>query len=405
MESKALTVGVVGGLFLIVCLCLWKITAGTATATEALLLSVILTLCSVVASWVGSKHYADYSYDKNLRIFALKAAEKVTNLSDELVRLSGFLQQELESEEYESPKEAVLAKNDRMEAAIHMINTLKSVNDRSLSDWQGVIGDEIKEQRAEQEEREEMISGLLTRLESLPVPHSSPDEIDGNPRTEELRQDLESIRKEVRVLASQVSGVPIRLRTPTVPREHISHPCPVCSTTLNYRQRAKEGSTKVVKCHICDTKLFSRFSRGEFKLFERKVTPEQVRCPSCDRTVTLLIDPVVGTGENRCCPNCEVPLRATRTNTGVQVRTIDALPAGSASFDSGLDLSEVMEKVRAALPEQPWPKGTARRVAAVLGLPFHEVSEAIQEMIRIGQFKMQVDGQLYEPVSKNDSQV
>src|SRR5262249_13491744 len=157
-------------------------------------------------------------------------------------------------------KEAILAKNDRLEAAIHMINTLKSVNDRSLSDWQGVIGEEIREQRAEQKEREAMIGELLARLESLPEPHSSADHTNDNPDTEALRRDLESIRKEVRILASQASGVPIRLRPPSVPRDRLTRPCPACGTALSYRQRAKEGSTKVVKCHACETRLFSRFS-------------------------------------------------------------------------------------------------------------------------------------------------
>ncbi len=70
------------------------------------------------------------------RFFALKAAEKVTNLSNELDRLSVFLQQEAKGTEYGSPAEALQARDPRIEAAVHMIGTLKSVNDRSLSDWQ-----------------------------------------------------------------------------------------------------------------------------------------------------------------------------------------------------------------------------------------------------------------------------
>ena len=79
--------------------------------------------------------------------FALKAAEKVDNLSQELDRLTAYLQQELTDAAGGAPQaatpEALRLKDARIESAIHIIGTLKSVNDRSLSDWQGVIGDEL----------------------------------------------------------------------------------------------------------------------------------------------------------------------------------------------------------------------------------------------------------------------
>jgi hypothetical protein len=119
--------------------CLWRITAAAPTPNEALLLSLFLTLLSILGSWIVSRYYSESSFNKSLRIFALKAAEKVTNLSNELDRLSAFVQQELKDNEYESPAEALLAKSIRFEGVIHIINTLKSVNDRSLSDWQGSL--------------------------------------------------------------------------------------------------------------------------------------------------------------------------------------------------------------------------------------------------------------------------
>ena len=97
VKNKAFTITVTLCLFAAMFLCLWRITRGVATPTEALLLSVILTIVSIVISWIVANYYANYSYDENLRTFALKAAEKVTNLSNELARLSAFLQQELEN--------------------------------------------------------------------------------------------------------------------------------------------------------------------------------------------------------------------------------------------------------------------------------------------------------------------
>jgi ABC-type antimicrobial peptide transport system permease subunit len=60
--------------------CLWKITQSP-TPNEALLLSLFMTVLSVLASWIVSRYYAKASYEDNLKVFALKAAEKVTNLS------------------------------------------------------------------------------------------------------------------------------------------------------------------------------------------------------------------------------------------------------------------------------------------------------------------------------------
>ncbi len=74
--------------------CLYRITQSP-TANEALLLSLFMTVLSILASWIVSRHYARISYEDNLKVFARKAAEKVTNLSNELDRLSSFLQKAL----------------------------------------------------------------------------------------------------------------------------------------------------------------------------------------------------------------------------------------------------------------------------------------------------------------------
>lgn len=189
--------------------CLWRITQSAPTQNEALLLSLFLTLLSIIASWVVSRYYSESSYNKSLRIFALKAAEKVTNLSNELDRLIVFIQEELKDEEYDSHAEALLAKNLRFEGAIHIINTLKSVNDRSLSDWQGVIGEEISAQREVQVEREETLRELLERLDSLQHATLDSTQSHHDEEREHLFSEVASIRNELRFLASRVSGVPV----------------------------------------------------------------------------------------------------------------------------------------------------------------------------------------------------
>lgn len=118
MENRVLTITVsvllVGGIVG----CVWIISSTELRNTETLFLSVVLAVLSMVASWICSRYYAEATFNRNLRFFALKAAEKVTNLSNEFDRLSAFLQLGSQSRDYDSPKEALQARDQRIEAAI-----------------------------------------------------------------------------------------------------------------------------------------------------------------------------------------------------------------------------------------------------------------------------------------------
>ena len=89
-----------------------------------------------------------------------------------------------------------------------MINTLKSMNDKSLSDWQGVIGDEITAKEEQQEENEEHLRELIDKLELLHSEIQNASAVEETIYTTALERDLEIIKKEMRGLAAQVSGVP-----------------------------------------------------------------------------------------------------------------------------------------------------------------------------------------------------
>ncbi len=66
----------------------------------------------------------------------------------------------------------------------------------------------------------------------------------------------------------------------------------------------------------------------------------------------------------------------------------DRQPSGSA-LDEAL-----IEKVKAALPAQPWADGTHKAVAVQLGISASLATRYISELIRRGDFIQQVDGQL-----------
>src|SRR5581483_675729 len=258
--------------------------------------------------------------------------------------------------------------------AIHMIGTLKSVNDRSLSDWQGVIGDEISAQREAQEEREEHLSQLLERLESLPAVEAAAH-LDEQDSTSDLSNEVQSIRKELRVLAAQVSGVPVRALKTQVPRQKIENVCPNCNTVVRYRQRAKENGIKSFKCANCGTKLYSTYTNGSFSVKARKPKSEVVWCPFCKLQGIAEVDPVPGTQTPTTCKSCGKGFVVVRSSTGVAGRVF--APGENRPITEGL-LSEIASK----MPAQPWPTGAAKAVAAELGISNGTMSEAITELIK-----------------------
>lgn len=370
---------------------------GGASPREALLLSLVLTIFSMSGSWVASRYYAEESFNRNLRMFALKAAEKVTNLSNELDRLSIFLQRELNDEDYESPSQELLAKELRIDGAVHIINTLKSVNDRSLSDWQGVIGDEITAQREEQEGREEELRELMGRFESLAASRPQLVPSEEAERNAALRAELSSMRADLRVLASQIGGFPLRRPRLYPAREAVEKQCPKCSATVRYKQRRKEAGIKPLRCTSCGVGLYSTFAHDDFVVRLRMPLVERVACPACAETSEALLDPVPGAHTEISCSHCSAPIRVIRTATGVSVKLAGppgAAVAASTGLEAALD-EPLLERVRTAMPAQPWPTGTGRQIAARLNVPHKLFSRAINELISRGVFKLQHEGRLY----------
>jgi predicted RNA-binding Zn-ribbon protein involved in translation (DUF1610 family) len=371
--------------------CLWRITESAPTANEALLLSLFLTLLSIIGSWIASRYYSESSYNKSLRIFALKAAEKVTNLSNELDRLSVFIQEELKDDEYNSPAEAILAKNLRFEGAIHIINTLKSVNDRSLSDWQGVIGEEISAQREVQEEKEEMLRELMDRLDSLQHATLDSTQSHHDKEREHLFSEVASIRNELRFLASRVSGVPVvPSRVPK--KKDVQKPCPSCGQILQYRQKSKTKNVIGTECPKCGARLCSRELDGDFILAPRTLVDDSVTCPSCAQKLGVKMDPVPGSVLDVDCLNCNASLRVSRGRTGLRSRVRNQVKAPTPPAALG---EEFLGKVAELMGPQPWAKGQSLAVARALDASPGLAGRATQELIRRGVFKPQIDGKLY----------
>jgi hypothetical protein len=382
-----------------VILCFVEISRGNLNAKESLLFSFLLTIATMIGSGIITKYYADYSANDNLRFFALKAAEKVTNLSNELSRLALYLQDELETTktDYGTPNEALLAKELKIEFAIQMINTLKSVNDKSLSDWQGVIGEEINARAEEQEEAEEHLRDLITRLELVHSEIENTTTKGGMADHDNLVGELDVIKREVRGLAAQVSGVPFKRAMSAKPKKQsIEKSCPKCSQILKYNQRPSIKGMKGMTCPACGTKLVSSFRDGQFSLEVNRPLEESIDCTFCHFPFKVLLDPVPGGTVVESCPACKAHLLITRAAKEIRIRS-----AGASSKETAKIIvlsEEFLQQVKSAMPVQPWPKGAAKTAAAQLGVTQDAVDKAIRELIRRREFKLQFDGELFDPI-------
>ncbi len=388
--------------------CIYVINQGKMTDRESAMLGILVTILSVLASWIITEMYGTAQYKEaiqevreehrnNLRMYALKAAEKVNNLSNELKKLSIYLEEELNYTDYRSTEEELLAKEERIESAIHLIRTLKSVNDTGLSDWEGVIGEELDQRREEEEEKEEALKDLVARVESL-IEDQRQDFVGNKKDTSSVRQEVETLKRELRLATFQLSEatIPRRIRRKE-PKQEVEAACPVCDTRLVYRQRSSIRSVKLVPCKGCGTKLVSRFAEPNgFTVVPRKEEQEAAHCPHCGAQNTVPLDNFPGSNVIASCSSCNHSFRLMRTHDGIEVIAVH--PATTPSSAAKVVVSEeTLEKVRFAMPKQPWPTGAHHAVAEKLGLQPSEVRRAVSELIRRGAFHHQIDGVVYVP--------
>ena len=222
------------------------LSTGSLTPREVGLLSTILAVLSVAVSWVVAHIYSESSHQKaiqevkefhqsSLKTYALNAAEKTNNISIQLNRLSMYLQEKLSDDSYESVNERLSASEERIASAVHILQTLKSVNDTGLSDWKGIIGEELAEQQETQEERAEEIRTIIEKVANLESTSSIART--GNQVVHidrDLRAEMVEIKKEIRSLVSGLTGT--NVAPPGRRTKKTVQPCPNCKHQFEYTQ-------------------------------------------------------------------------------------------------------------------------------------------------------------------------
>jgi transcription elongation factor Elf1 len=407
MKTKEVLLYILIGLFgLSLIGCIIYIGQNDLSPNENALLSIILTIISIVATWIVSNLFAASAHKtaleevkaqhlSNLKTYALNAAEKVDNLSNELNRLSVYLQDELEKED-ESHEESLISKIERLESSIHIVNTLKSVNDTSLSDWKGVIGEELDEIREEKIERENDLRELVDRVEEVinyqNYHYRDAESIQAFKQLEEIKE----IKKELSLALSSIGGPVVKPTKPKSTREKIEIKCPYCGTSLSYTQKTKASSYKTIKCKNCDGRSLSRWIQNKgFELVKEEQVEESITCPWCQKETKILLSNLPSSKNVSNCTACLQSIKLTRKIDGITI-TKYGLQDEQSNPTPKIELTEeFIQKVKNRLPAQPWPSGIHKIIAEEFNVPNQHITLAIKRLINRGLFHPQVDGVIY----------
>lgn len=377
------------------------------TVNESTLLSVLLTILSIIGSWIVASFFAKNTqkqaieevkteYLNNLRTYALNAAEKVNNLSNELTKLGLYLKSNLDNDE-ESDEYALHSKMERIESAIHIVNTLKSVNDTSLSDWKGVIGEELEEREEEKEEREERLLELTGKIENI-VNSQTENRIGPNSELAQIKNQLDQLSKTIS------PSINIRSNISNSRKVKIDQNCPNCSTKLSYYQREKPNSRKSLKCPACDKRSLSTYliKSKEFKLTLEAPILESFDCPWCSNKQNKEISDIPYTKEIIVCDNCNDRIKVIRKlDMSLGIGTFGTSRKEKEDPPESIEITpELLDKVEKELPEQPWPKFIHKEVAERIGISHRTSMRCISELINLQRANPQINGVVYVPAKE-----
>jgi predicted RNA-binding Zn-ribbon protein involved in translation (DUF1610 family) len=388
----------IGILVFAILLNLLFLSLGDLTSREVGLLSTLLAILSIAGSWVVAHVYAQKSNEKaiaevkelhqsNLRTYGLNAAEKVNNVSIQLNRLAGYLEDALNVDLEVPAKDMSTYRIERISSAVHILHTLRSVNDTTLNDWRGIIDEELEEQKEERESREAETQELIDRVRTLESLMED-DSADADDRADLVdRDELESLRKEVRTLVREVTGSSLTARRPN--NGKVSAFCPSCKHENSYVQYQGKNNIRGIRCSNCGIDLVSKytFSNKTAVLEIPKLVIESFNCPSCASTFYKEISTAHRAKVEHKCENCSSLIRIKRIADRMKIVLISQKVTIS---------EDVLNQVESLMPQQPWPKGIHKDIQANLGISSSTYKRVIDELISREKFKRQVDGKLYE---------
>ncbi|ELR72892.1 hypothetical protein C900_00853 [Fulvivirga imtechensis AK7] len=141
-----------GGSFFLVIACLVLTSQlDNLESREGLLISIILALGSAAFSWVISSHYSKKTLKaENTKLIdriGEQSSEKILNQSKQLYSIEQYLDSKQEKSAMENSDSKGMI---YLESTRNMIRLIRSSNNTYLSDWAGVVSDEVREKLTEQ---------------------------------------------------------------------------------------------------------------------------------------------------------------------------------------------------------------------------------------------------------------
>lgn len=340
------------------------------TSNESLLLGILVSMFSILISWIVTHLYSQLSlkevteavkrnHAENLNTYAEKAAEKVFNLSNEFDRLKENLGNILEDTEDDENIETLnLVLRERILLTIHLVETLRAMNDTFLSDWKGVLGDKLQKQQSLEIQIEE-ISKELEHQKNLKEVRES--QVVSFEEIQQIQQHIDQIEHG---LEQKLNALPFRIRSISPKnrkpkKQDVEIPCPNCDSLNVVNIRPRTGARKVFQCEDCSTHIKLVYSNTtDYRTEIIPLVDVDIECPLCKSTFMENIPNIPGALKNTMCEECELVMLVSKTKDGVNIKT------GYAKNIPQKILDQVLEK----LPPEPWEKGVHVSVAKELGL-------------------------------------
>ncbi|EJG0622558.1 hypothetical protein [Vibrio parahaemolyticus] len=374
---------------------LWVLSFEELTTRETSLFSATLAILSMAVSWLITDLYAEKSkqsaleeaktfHQENLKTYVINASEKVNNISNELSRLTKRLKNTSGSSENFS--QDII--EERINNVIHVIETLKSVNDTTINDWRGIIGLEIKTfKEKEEEQKAKEIESLLLRIENLEALELSDSETEQS--VMDARLSLDDLLGDTGFSLDKQKSL-----------HRVTRQCPSCGTMFSYDQHTRSDNYRHLRCPkaSCNTFLFSDFRQvtGKIELWEPRLKSHEVSCAICSEINDISVpDCEGGRGNNKCKCGNVITLKYTKEKELLEHNST-AMPKNE---EESCTLSEEMIlSVKEKLPPQPWERHVHKAIAVELNLSNSQVRKAIKELMRRGDIYQQIDGVLYQQV-------
>ena len=393
--KNIITVAVILVLVIGVVVSLYTVASHEPTPRESLLLGFLLFTCSAFLTWLCTHLYSQRTmaqaidavrkeYEGNLRTYAKQAAEKVLNLSSQLDRLAATLELALKqisvSDSHADGTTSILLLRNQIHNTIFVLETLRAANDNSLSDWRGVIGEEIQKQHG----LEQQIDDMREKLESL---QTLQYQLEGTMNTEtqmEMMEDrIQEVQQELEQKIGQLPFVSWR-RQKIRRRRKVGVVCIACDSSTEIMIKTKPGSRRYWRCPSCKTFHDIVTQEGDdydFNLAETEVV--EVECVLCHSKHQLSLPLYPGVTLRTECPECDLSFDVARSKEGVKC---------CANPKKNLP-EKFISKIRVLLPPRSnWEQGIHKRIAEKLGVSNGIVTQAITILIERGEVEAAPEG-------------